>query len=481
MQSGSNSRVAFFSILGITFVYHCFTLNLFPLPWFDEVHFAGISKSLAEAGNLKSHFLTFTKGNENSLSYGPVFFAIQAISIKLLGFNIYSTRLPTLLFGYLSIIMVYLIGIRVSKSYTKSSLVSSIFIIDLFYSTNMHEARMETLITCLFLTGLLILLKENLTQTKKVITTAIIAVTCFSTSPRSFVLILPLVALLMYQTTEKHINMMALFFTIFLGFYSIWILFAFDGFQEWIQHYLNVIKGNKTAVNGYLGGNFYIPSSQYILIGTLLCLIYLNKTKLKTPTKFVLIATIIIFYSTVYDWGNYSSLILPSFYLLIILLIEKVSLHKTFFYLAPLIVFNVFFFSIKSTSIILEQENRNHHKIATELKQIVPKKSKVIGDDIMLYVAEQNNWNFQVFTHYKELNEREKSLRENFKFEYLIISKQFLKKKKQEVDYFIKKNQLTMIHKKELEPHSINFLLQKIHLSTMEKYGYSYYLYQRKP
>ncbi len=479
MRSGLNSQTLFFCVGSLVVLLHCYTLNLFPLPWFDEVHFAGISKSLAEEGNLKSHFLSFTKGNENSLSYGPVFFAIQSLFIKLFGFNIYATRLPTLLFGFANVVLVYVLGSKITKSKFTASLIATCFSLDLFYSTVLHEGRMETLIVTLFLAALLVINSVYLKDYVKVSLTSLLCVISFSTSPRSFILIIPLVAYLMYHTPKHHLNMLGLFTSIFIVTYSLWVFLAFDSISHWIYHYIGVIKGNKTAAHGYLIGNFYIPVSQYPLIFTTLFLTGVNRKAIKKSVVFLMFASLLMFYTLVHDWGNYSSLVIPLYYLLLIFLLFKTPERmKRVLFIAPLLTFNIFYFSLRMGSSILEKESRSQALISVELADLIPPNSQVIGDDMMIYVAERNQWDFQVCTHYKDLETRESNLRTKFKYQFLLVSQQ-IQEKTLEVDYFIEKGDLKLIKQIEYKPHPINVFLEKVHLSTMEKRGYSYFLYKR--
>ena len=480
MRNGLNSQTLFFILGSLVILLHCYTIDLFPLPWFDEVHFAGISKNLADEGNLKSHFLRFTKGNENSLSYGPVFFAIQSIFIKFFGFNIYSVRLTTLLFGFANAIFVYILGCRITKSQFTSSLVSICFSLDLFYSTTLHEGRMETLITTLFLTALLVISSQSLKNYWRVSITSFLCVLSFSTSPRSFILIIPLIAYLMYNSPKYHLNMLGIFFSIFIVTYSLWVFLAFDSVSHWFYHYLGVIKGNKTAVHGYLVGNFYIPMSQYVLISTVLILMFVNRKVIKQPIVFLLLSVLLMFYALVHDWGNYSSLIIPlSYLLLLFLLVNTPGRMKKILFITPLLVFNLFYFSLKMSSSILEKEFRSIDLISLELAKVIPPNSNVIGDDMMIYIAEDNQWNYQVFNHYKDLETRELSLRTKFDYEYLLVSKQFQLRYKGEVDYFIEQGKLKLVKQLEFPVNPINSFLGKVHLSTMEQNGYSYFLYRR--
>ena len=480
MRNGLNSQFLFYFITLLVMILHCYTLDLFPLPWFDEIHFAGISKSLADDGNLASHFLSFTKGNTNSLSYGPVFFAIQSSFIKLFGFNIHSIRLSTLIFGIANVIIVYVIGLRITNSKITSSFVGICFSMDLFYSTILHEGRMETFISLLFLSSVLLIQSKSINDYIKVGLVSLLCVLSFSTSPRSFILIIPLIAYLLYNIPKNHMIMGLLFFSIFFFVYSFWLFFAFDSLSHWFYHYLAVIKGNKTAIYGYLGGNFYIPKSQYLLIITTLILTFVNRKLIKQPLVFLFLGNLLMFYSLVHDWGNYSSLVIPLYYLLIILLLNNISSKKSrMLFITPLLLFNMFYFSIKMISTVLEREHRSIDTVSVNLSKIITPGDKVIGDDIMVYIAEENKWNFQVFTHYKDLEEREVSLRKRFHYDFLLVSQGAYSKNKDDVDYFIQKGGLKLIDHFDYPPHSINSFLSKVGLSTMEKRGYSYFLYAR--
>src|SRR6478735_4434527 len=126
--------------------FHFYTLDLNPLPWFDEVFFASISKSLSETGNLVP--LAYKEfWSQEILLYGPVHFLLESSSFKLFGFGIIQYRWITFFFG----ILVVITTVNLLKYYTSSlSLLILLFVslvLDPFINLSMHEGRMDLVVT----------------------------------------------------------------------------------------------------------------------------------------------------------------------------------------------------------------------------------------------------------------------------------------------------------------------------------------------
>jgi hypothetical protein len=77
----------------------------------------------------------------------------------------------------------------------------------------------------------------------------------------------------------------------------------------------------------------------------------------------------------------------------------------------------------------------------------------------MIYIAEANEWNYQVFNHYSLLEIREKRLRVDFDYEYILVSKLFDQKNEEELSYYQTQSNLLLIDKLEIKPHLINLFL----------------------
>jgi 4-amino-4-deoxy-L-arabinose transferase-like glycosyltransferase len=368
-------KIVSFLLLAIA-ALHSYTLDLFPLPWFDELHFSGIAKSLAEQGNLKSYFLTSTKGEMNSVAYGPVFFTLNAFFIDLFGFSLYSVRLSTLFFGLFNILLIYLLSLHFRINRITRIAVIICFGLDAVYSTTLHEARMETLVVFFLLLSLCVFYISKWTDYRKVVVIAVLCVLCFLTSPRSFFLLTPLSVLLFVELQTNKLKFTFVFASIFLLIYSVWVLFIHHDYLTWLHYYQGLMKGNTTAHAGYLGGNFYVSKAQYALISITSLLVLLtikHSFKFKSIVWF-LYACLLLFYLIIYDWGVYSTLVIPFFYLLLLFLLHQFSKQKPWFNLVllPLFLFNLLFFTLKLGTVILEKNNRSTALVASKLKTIVP-------------------------------------------------------------------------------------------------------------
>ena len=98
LTSGRVQVVLISSIL----LFHLLSIAISPMPWFDEVCFADISNSLLEGNGFNLVLAPYLEHHGHVVSYGPIFFTIQAGSIWALGLNTLGARLPAFLFAIAS-------------------------------------------------------------------------------------------------------------------------------------------------------------------------------------------------------------------------------------------------------------------------------------------------------------------------------------------------------------------------------------------
>ena len=412
-----------FAIFLLAVVFHFATLHLYPFPWFDEAFFASITDSYLQKETFIPDVVRVVKGNKESLAYGPVYFWLTALWVKITSFSAYNFRMVSLVFGILSSIVLWRI--------TKSKL-ALLLIIDPFFSIGLHHARMET--TAIFFVLLSLLCFQN----KKMEVGALWFSIAFLTTPRIFFFLPAILVYLLLQKISYQKIVFALF--IFLSIYATWIFAKHGSIQNWFNYYSKVINGNDTATSGFIGANFYIPKHEYLLIGATLFSVLLNfyfKKCLSFLSVFGVLA-IFSFYFLITDWGYYSVLILPIYYLILLGTLSDIKFSWKVVLLTILLTFNGVYLCYKISSIM----NTNYQEISASEKHIlsiIPSGSNVIGSARFYYLMKNHKCDYQLHNKYADAVTCVKKLTTAYEYEYLIVEPgntylpYFLKENKHEV------------------------------------------------
>lgn len=376
----------------VVVLLHFITLSIYPLPWFDEVFMASVAQNYLEEGTMIPDVVQLTRGSHESISYGPVYFLFTGLAIHLGDIGPGVFRLVGLLAGVGSVILLGFIVYDFTKNRLLSYVLPLLLLLDPFFSLSMHQGRMETLVVFLVLAAFRVYqLKLHAGYTS-----VLLALT-YLTTPRSFVLLIPLLLFFILDLTDKKkkMQLIALCLPGFL-LVMLWIINKFDTPWHYIDHMISLSKGNKTAVHGYLGFNTYIPAQQYMLLFTVvICMataIFRQKKSFFKKRHWFILGGIVLFYAVIYDWGPYSVLILPLLYLLT----AEVS---RYWIIIPLCLFNLTYTGAKFTQIFIEQEHRKGSSVAHVMDQIVAN-SNVAGDARFYYKAIQNGHRYHLHDQY---------------------------------------------------------------------------------
>lgn len=479
--------VFFFSLLFIYLIIHLTTLGFFPLPWFDEVFFASITERFLQQGDFYPNVSFFAFKENEALLYGPIYFILNSLFVKLFGVSTFGIRI----FNFISGILCIWISIKLLKLYTNkhSWLFIFAFLLDPFFNIGLHEGRMDLVALLFALLSILYLFKGIKNSWFIGVSSIFIALSALTT-PRSVVVIIPSIItgffiLKMHKGFHNKFLFVVLWILPLLIIYSGWLFYAFGSITKYLAYYSQLNEGNSTAVHGYLGGNFYIPKHEFLLIGCVIILIILslfNYIKEQFHLLFFYsISAIILFYFLVVDWGSYSVFILPFYYLLLFKNIQTIWVQTIQKYIVLLVLgFNSLFFIIKTAYIYTDFSQRNPQKIEQFIQKYIPPKSKAIGEAIHYYACKQNDIEYRLFDKYLTLEKREKKLREEFDYDYFIVSKLSTKRAKNELEYFFSKNNFIEIAAYKSAPSFINQLILKTKvISHMEQDGYSCTIYRR--
>ncbi|WP_157638315.1 hypothetical protein [Flexithrix dorotheae] len=145
-----------------------------------------------------------------------------------------------------------------------------------------------------------------------------------------------------------------------------------------------------------------------------------------------------------------------------------------------LFLFNIGFFFLKNFQVIESQKQRNHYKLGQFIKKNIPENSKVIGDPLFFYAVIGAGSDYQYFDLFSTLEERELNHRENYDYDYLIISEQTKLRNIGIANYYLKKAEFDTVATLNLPQTELSQSINNSGLvSEMEKNGYSCVILKR--
>jgi 4-amino-4-deoxy-L-arabinose transferase-like glycosyltransferase len=464
-------------------LWHILTLSYYPLPWFDETYFASISLDFIQHGTFVPQVAYHAREGREALTYGPVYFFLTGLSQKLFGLGILQFRIVNLLFGFLCILVsLKIIGSK-ELGFT-AILFLGIFALDPFFNLCMHEGRMD--LTALFfaLLSLYFVLKDG---GKHIFYSAISASFALMTTPRSAIVIFGVVMILLMNAYKdnKYKPLVQWSFTL-LALYALWLFYAFGDPLQYLDYY-KALQNNENQVNhDFLGGRFYIPRQEYVLISVAVFSVVFNfiKKKIDFPDLLssVSIAVILLFYVIVLDWGPYSALIIPFYYILIF---NKDEFTWSFsnpklYMLMILLTHNVSYFTIKSAHIISSMQQRDPALADKFVTGHIPAGSKVVGDALYFYAVKKSGSDYQFFDKYASLEIREQRHREDYNYDYIIITDQSLKREPEAVAIYLENSRFKKVAELNIAPSVLNQKISALGLvSNTENSGYNAVIYLR--
>lgn len=435
-------------------LWHLWSLQYSPLPWFDETFFASITNSFINSKGFQLEICPLQTGGVPVLTYGPVYFLLTAIPIKLAGLGIFQFRIISLVFIFMVIILFSKIirNFGLNKTYQKWLIILIVF--DVIIVQNSHSGRMDMVALFFAIFAWWAYLNKRPNQTIFQITIMGLAgVSAILTTPRIAVIVFPIFIFAFYHFIKSKQWVYSLIITIIpLIIYLIWVWLAFDSLTNFWEHYFSKsanIDASNSNLSDFLGGNFYIPFYQWpIIITGIFSLLVAFITRKNINDILLFLSPIILFYTLVKDTGAYSALIISFWYIIIGLGGLSPYFKKTRVILLTglgvITVVNLGIFTIKAIAIIGSIDQRDPKAISHWIKDNVPEKSKIVGDDRYYYACLQNNCDFQYIERIKSHQERAKYHATYYKPDYLFISNQTspeIVEAYREQFYFIEKDQ----------------------------------------
>lgn len=419
-------------------IIHVFTLTFSPLPWFDEVFFADISKNFSEGKGLKLLIAPeISIMGQEVLVYGPVYFFLQAIPIYFFGLEKFIFRLVCFLGGVLSIFFLGEIFRFFSKN-MKTSWVWILVLCDPMFFSSSHGGRMD-LWALAFLLAAISFYLSWIKEEKAIflVISSLFMALSVLTTPRILApgLGLAILVSIFSLKSMKNFKINIVFWLVpFMFIISAWVFFAFGGIAKLLIYY-----GAETS--SYVGGRFNFPKQiiPLLIAGFISIVILIVKKKLPTEVILFGVFGVLSYLILVKDSGPYSILLVFFIYLFVLL-----SGHLRYSPVFIIVIFNGVFFISKILFLTFSYEQRKSDVIFQKLIELPPE-STIIADDIYYYDIISSGHKFL------------------FKDHLVSMEKKLVFYKKNDFDFILVRN-------KSYPDNNFNFLKSHINLQEVESF-----------
>lgn len=389
-KSNHKRQFILLGILMVFFIINFVTLTDYPFIHSDESWLSGFTRTVLEEGTFKSSEYFFTNYPRPIHGMRIIFTGLQALMIKVLGYNIGTFRLLSLI---LSTVSLYLIGIYFVKKKSFIWGILSILLIgsQVQFILMSHTARQEALILLIFITI------WSLKDRHPILLGSIITI-AIGVHPNSFLIATALIVLYVYEIAKKERrlkDLLQLLITLGLGA-SLFIAFSLYLNPSFFHDYLafgeqlGVVNHPLNRFEGFyyyyyklftqIGGTYYLVDIRLTLILT--PLVILSLLKGNKASLFILginMAYLII--------GRYNqTAIIFTLVFTWIGLIEILPKKKYAYILMGLLII---FSSIQSYQAIDKQWNEPYQALEEELA-VIPNDKKVLANLNLEYLFDYN-------------------------------------------------------------------------------------------
>lgn len=478
-------------LITVIFFYHFCTLAISPFPWYDEIWYCGITNSFLENGRFFGTSAPLFNNGAEILTYGPVYFVLTSVVIKIFGWGAFQFRIVSFLFGIGVLFVSYLILNMFQKN--KKALVFFLVIIasDYTLGQNIHSGRMDLVAIFFALLSFFFLLSE----TKKLfpLYAGLAAGLSVLTTPRVAFVFLGLLLIYFFRQNKSFktkIYEIFIWGATIVMLYFCWSLFAHGGLEATYNYYNSSFDSSTNTgsiFQQFIGFRFGFSRFHYhlYLLLLLLPLYYFFFLKKNIPTIFwISIIVVVIFELVVVDTGMYSIYIIPFFYLAIFSVIfterTKPFINNTIF--VALLAFNLFIFAFKSVSIIADYPLRQSDYVDNLVRELIPQNSKVVANDMYFYAIKKNNSLFQTIEYGATGKQRFDYHKDDWKFDYLIINKSFLEERNALCNYYIDSANLEFVREIDynFQRKSLTLYFSELFFDGKVTYSYNGVIYKRK-
>lgn len=406
----SLKKIKAWQLLFFFFIINLFFLENFPFVHSDEAWLSGLSRQIMETKDLASTESFFDLLPRYPHLIKVFFHLLQILFIKIMGYQIFTFRLISLITAFLAAYFFYQCSYLLTKSKTSAAAALLVLLLDLQFIYSSHLARQESVLLLIYLAALYYFLKTKLNlnsglslKTKEIksdIGLALILASAIGFHPNAFLIALPFILIYTYQLFSRKIDFKNYFcfgFILFLAAaLAVYLSFQLD--PDFISHYssygsrLGVLDSLALKVKNLklfylklfyqISGTYYLPQIKFQLLFFALTAfisllkIFIKKDKLNFYLLFNLIA-LNLGYLLIGRYNQTSIIfIFPAAYLLFINLIKNLNFKLKFLLISLLVII----LSLNTASSLIEDSHFNYDDYLNEIGAVIEKDERVLAN-----------------------------------------------------------------------------------------------------
>lgn len=407
-------KIKAWNLIVLFFIINLFFLKNFPFVHSDEAWLSGLSRQIMQTNNPASTETFFDLLPRNPHAIKIFFHFLQIIFIKLLGYQVFTFRLISLLAGSLSLFIFYKITFLITNSKKLSILALIILGLDIHFIYSSHLARQEIILVLIFLTALYYFLnaiektdEKNYSESKKEDTIkkdiylGLILGSAIGFHPNAFIISMPFIMIyswkLAFNKKTKLKNYLSFGGTLAVtAFFFIFLSFLFD--PNFIGNYssygaqLGVLDSLLLKLENFkdfylklfyqVSGTYYVPPIKFQLVFfaaaalASLAKLLLNKDKLNLFLLISLLA-VNLGYLIIGRYNQTSIIfIFPIAYLIFINLIKNLNFKLS----GSLILILIALLTLNSGTTIIEESHYNYQDYLQQIAEVVPRDARVLAN-----------------------------------------------------------------------------------------------------
>jgi len=383
-----------------------FYLSRFPFIHSDESWLSGLSRNIMETSNYSSTEPFFDLMPRHPHAIKILFHTLQILFIKIMGYNIFTVRLISLIFGLITLIWFYKLSKLLfhSKNNALASTMLLAFDIQFIYAT--HFARQEIIILFFLIFALHFILShiENIQTCHHIILGTIIGL-AIGFHPNSFIISLPLGLIYLFHifvTKKLKLSGLIIFISTTACFATVFVILSLFMDPNFVQNYANLghnfgvfnsIPNKITEITDFynklynsVSGTYYTPNIkfQFILFSLVMLGTIYNLFRSKNNPENEKIATIVLAIFAINMGiiiiGRYNQtsivFIFPFFYLLTIYVLNNLKKSLKWFAITLL----CFILATSTLLNALPYINNNYNTYLKEISKTVGKNNIVLAN-----------------------------------------------------------------------------------------------------
>jgi hypothetical protein len=419
----------------------------------DETFFASITQSLLEKGTFSASIAPYVPDSKSLYLYGPAYFTLTAMSIKLFGFGMVQFRIVCLIFGLMLLPLLYKIFQWHFKDNSLAFYCTFLFMFDPVFNSSLHEGRMDTMAMFFVFAALyswmcFFDLCNGRGHYHRLVLSGTLLAIAILTSPRVLFIALTFLCPLFFFYSKKASIKIYLSNMLFMAIFPVfsmmaWVLYAHGSFYSFLIYVTKYHAASHAFSPGFKQWIFPLNIPLICLTLFLLGLNLIKKTGKIQLFAYISLLSILIFHVFI-KGGFYIIFVLPFYYLLFVEGVKKIFKNRLLnhFFIGGILIFNIVIFGARTYACFNDQPN--YKVVATIFKNSIPKGSKIIGDEKFYYEAvkagndfESINISWQTTTGKRELYQRS-----TFEYDYVVCE---LNPSNAELNYYNTKSRFDTI------------------------------------